>query len=126
MLNFFFCLLCSAFVFCFFMSVAFMFKKYLPFVFGRDELKIWKECMKSEIVKYENDGYHKINSDLCNVEYYWFDNNHYAVVFVYKDKKEAAIYEDFGTYNCVFSSYWEYHSNKLVLKLEDWKRNNYK
>lgn len=110
---------------CVIISFLFLFYKYLPFVWNRKEWKIWKECLACDVVGYEDGGSVKFGENPFREEYYWFDNEKYfAVVFTFNSEKKSAIFENSGSYKCVFSSFYESYSNKLTLKLEEWKRNN--
>lgn len=109
---------------CVIMSFLLLFAKYLPFVWDREEWKIWKECWACDVVGYEDRGCTEFGEKTFRTEYYWLDNeNYYAVVFTCNGEKESAIFENSGSHKCVFSSYYEPYSNKLTLKLEEWKRN---
>lgn len=113
-----FILIVAGFI-CVIMSFLLLFYKYLPFVWDREQWKIWKECWACDVVGYE-DRCAGFGEKPFREEYYWFDNEKYfAVVFTFNGKKESAIFENSGSHKCVFSGYYELYANKLTQKLEE-------
>lgn len=89
----------------------------MPFWFGRDEWKVWKQCYNDSV----ESGYsetHTYDGITYLEKHCYFSNGKYeALVFKITNRPmECAIF-DRKSRDCVFCSFWKYRANKLMEKL---------